>query len=108
MSSQMSDEEIRRKAWARVHAKRGFFIHLSVYIIVNAFLVCMWAVSMAGGNWGSGWGMHAGRGYFWPLWIIVFWGIGLVVHCLSVFVFHGNWEQKEVEKEVQRIKKSAG
>jgi len=36
---------------------------------------------------------------------MLFGGIGLVAHCLSVFVFHGNWEESEVEKEVQRIKK---
>jgi len=111
MSTQMTEDEIRNKARARVRARLGFFRHLAVYIIVNGFLVIIWAISSAGMWWawwgprysGSPWGFN-----FWPAWIMIFWGIGLVSHCLSVFVFHGNWEENEVEKEVRRIKKNQG
>lgn len=108
MSTQMSDDEIRKMAVRRVRRKKGFFSHLMVYIIVNAFLWCIWALSAGLFNWGPWWGMHDGRLYMWPLWVTVFWGIGLLFHCLSVFAFHGGWEQSEVEKEIQRIKKSGG
>jgi hypothetical protein len=109
MSNQMTDDEIRDKARARVHAKLGFFRHLTVYIIVNGFLVIIWAMSSAG-MWWAWWGpRYTGNPWplnFWPAWVMVFWGIGLVAHCLSVFVFHGNWEESEVEKEMQRIRKN--
>jgi uncharacterized membrane protein len=104
MSTEMSDEEIRRLATRRVRRKRGFFSHLIVYCVVNAFLWCMWALSASGIGAGYGWGMH-GTAYPWPVFMTVFWGIGLIFHCLSVFAFHGGWEQKEINKEIARLKK---
>jgi hypothetical protein len=108
MSTQMTDDEIRKIAVHRVRAKKGFFTHLTVYIIVNAFLVLIWAIGSSAAYYGPAWGMMSGRVYFWPAWVMAGWGIGLILHCLSVFVFHGSWEQNEVEKEVRRIKKNSG
>jgi uncharacterized membrane protein len=106
MSTEMSDEEIRRLAIRRVRRKRGFFVHLTVYLIVNAFLWCMWALSASGITAGYGWGMMRGAAFPWPVFTTVFWGIGLVFHGLGVFAFHGGWEQKEIDKEIARLKKS--
>ena len=103
MSTEMSDEEIRSLAIKRVRRKRGFFSHLTVYLIVNAFLWCMWALSASG----YGWGMH-GTSFPWPIFVTVFWGIGLVSHGLGVFAFHGGWEQKEIDREIEQIKKGKG
>src|SRR4051794_14107468 len=41
-------------------------IHLTVYALVNLFLIAIWAVS--------------GGGYFWPIWPILGWGIGVAAH----------------------------
>jgi class 3 adenylate cyclase len=41
-------------------------IHVSVYIVVNVMLIAIWAV--------------AGGGYFWPIWPILGWGIGVGCH----------------------------
>jgi len=101
MPTEMSDEEIRNLAIRRVRRKRGFFSHLTVYLVVNAVLWCMWALSSSAGY---GWGMH-GAAYPWPVFITVFWGMGLIFHGLSVFAFHGGWEQKEINKEIKQIKK---
>jgi hypothetical protein len=38
--------------------------HLRAYIAVNAMLVAIWALT--------------GAGYFWPIWPILGWGVGLV------------------------------
>ncbi len=38
--------------------------HLRAYIAVNAMLIAIWALT--------------GAGYFWPIWPILGWGIGLV------------------------------
>jgi len=95
MSVQMSDDEIRKLAQRRVAAKKGFFSNLASYIVINAMLVVIWALS--------------GGGYPWFLWVAGFWGVGLIFHALGVFVFPkegGDWEQAEIRKEMDRIKKS--
>lgn len=93
MTTQMSEQEIYQQARKRVEEKKGFFIHFTVYILVNILLVIIWATS--------------GAGYPWFLWPLGGWGIGLLFHFLGVFVFsrRSNWEKKEIEKEVERLKK---
>lgn len=93
MPEQLSDEELYRHARRRVAARKGFFVHLSVYIIVNALLVVIWATT--------------GAQYPWFIFPLAGWGIGLLFHCLGVFVFSGNtaWEQREIEKEVERMRR---
>lgn len=43
-----------------------FQLHVTVYVMVNLFLIMIW--------------MLAGFGSFWPIWTIVPWGFVLVVH----------------------------
>jgi len=74
MTTGMSEEEIYDKARKRVEEKKGFFIHLAVYICVNIGLVLIWAFA-------------AGGGYPWFFWPLGGWGIGLLFHFLEVFVF---------------------
>ncbi len=95
MSNSMSDEEIYQMAKRRVEDKKGFYVHFTVYIIVNIGLVLIWA-------------FPAGGGYPWFLWPLGGWGIGILFHFLGVFVFSrpGGWERREIEKEVERLKKS--
>lgn len=97
MSMKQSEEEIYEEAKKRVENKKGFFVHLTVYVLVNIFLVIIWAVTNPGG-------------YPWFIWSIIGWGIGIVIHCLNVFVFdrRTGWEQRELEKEVQKIKREQG
>ena len=94
MSTGMSEEEIYREARKRVEEKKGFFTHLAVYIIVNIGLVLIWA-------------FPAGGGYPWFLWPLGGWGIGILFHFLGVFVFprQSKWERREIEKEVERLRK---
>ncbi len=61
MADETSD---RQAAIERVKAKRGFKTHLVVYLVVNAALVGIWAAS--------------GAAYFWPIWSIGFWGMGVI------------------------------
>jgi len=94
MDIKRSEEEIYEEAKKRVDEKKGFFTHLIIYIIVNVFLIIIWAVTNPGG-------------YPWFIWPIIGWGIGLVIHALTVFVFNRKtgWEQRELEKEVQKLKR---
>jgi hypothetical protein len=65
------DDE-RRLARRRVQARRDFGSHLVAYVVVNAFLVLVWAVT--------------GAGYFWPIWVLGGWGVGLVLHAWDAFL----------------------
>ncbi len=69
----MTDQNDKREAAIkRVKARRGFRIHLAIYLVVNALLVVVWAMS--------------GAGYFWPIFAMLGWGIGLVFHGWSVYL----------------------
>ena len=57
--------EARREA-----ARRGFREHLRTYLMVMVLLVTIWALT--------------GMGYFWPVWPMVGWGIGLWSHAACV------------------------
>jgi 2TM domain len=71
----------------RLEARRDYWSHLVVYVVVNAFLIAVWAMT--------------GAGYFWPAWVIAGWGIGLVLHAWEVFVRKPVTEA-EVEAELRR------
>ncbi len=94
MSTQMSEQEIYQLAKKRVEEKKGFYIHFAVYVLVNIFLVIIWAAS--------------GAGFPWFIFPLGGWGIGVLFHFLGVFLFsrQSNWEKREIEKEVERLKKS--
>jgi hypothetical protein len=55
-----------------VKAKRDFKAHCVVYVMVNLLLVVIWAVT--------------GPGYFWPIWPIAGWGIGLAMIGWTVYM----------------------
>src|SRR3954453_15365042 len=50
-------------------------IHLTIYLIVNALLIGIWAAT--------------GGGYFWPIWPILGWGIGLGCHAAPLLATRG-------------------
>ena len=56
--TQMSEEEIHKIATERVKAKKGFFSHLTAYILVNLMLIAIW--------------YFTGAKYFWPMWSYYF------------------------------------
>jgi hypothetical protein len=100
MSSQLTEEEIRKMAQSRVAEKKAFFIHLTVYILVNALLVVIWAVTSS----------YSGYRFPWFIFPLAGWGIGLLIHCLATFVFPkagSDWERREIQKEMDRLKKGS-
>jgi len=62
----------RERARQRVRTRRDFGSHVVAYIVINAFLVGVWAFT--------------GAGYFWPAWVMAGWGAGLVLHAWDAFV----------------------
>ncbi len=74
MSPDRANEVVdeREVARRRVQNRRDFTSHLVAYVVINAFLVGVWTVT--------------GAGYFWPVWIIGGWGVGLVLHAWDAFL----------------------
>lgn len=76
---------------AEQHVKqvRDFLYHLMVFIVVNALLVIIDLRET---------GEQAVLGLDWAYWVILFWGMGLAGHGISVF--YGNYK---VAKEYERL-----
>jgi hypothetical protein len=89
----MTDREFRA-ARKQVKKKKGFFIHLAVFLSTALFFFLM-NVATSPGDW---W-------WFFPM---LPWGIGLAIHYLVVFGFPGSgvlsreWEEKEMQKELRQ------
>lgn len=83
----MTNEQ-RLEAIDRIRAKRGFYWHFGIYLIVNAALVLIWALTWTG--------------YFWPAWVILGWGIGVLSHGLVVFVGSRPITEGQIEREIKR------
>jgi hypothetical protein len=94
MSVDTSDKELYEQARKRVAEKKAFFTHFLTYIVVNSGLFFIWLMTDPGG-------------YPWFIWPIFGWGIGLVFHFLGVWVFDRktDWEKREIEKEMERLRK---
>ena len=92
MAYQMSEEQIYEEAKRRVEAKKGFYIHLTIYICVNVFLINIWAFA-------------SGGGFPWFIFPLGGWGIGLLFHGLGVFVFDRKSNRAAIEKEAERIRR---
>ena len=77
----------RAAARHRIQTRRDFASHLVAYIVFNAFMVGLWAIT--------------GAGYFWPAWLMALWGIGLVLHAWDAF-----WRRPitdaDIEAEIAR------
>jgi hypothetical protein len=86
------DEELYERAKKRVEETKGFYIHLGVYLIVNAALFTINMITNPDSLW-----------FYWPL---IGWGIGLAIHAFSFFIegrFLGpEWEEKKVKEIMSR------
>ncbi|GAA3604368.1 hypothetical protein GCM10022419_106370 [Nonomuraea rosea] len=52
--------------------KLGLWLHLLCYVVANIAQVVVWMV-------------YTPERFFWPLWSIIFWGIGLAFHVYGVY-----------------------
>ena len=87
----MTDEILMKKAKIRVGAKLVFRIHVTAFICVNILLIGIY--------------LATGRGnYFWPIWVISGWGIGLLMHIIVHTLLFGKTSGKAVQAEYQRLK----
>jgi len=86
-----SETELRDRAVRRLKKVRDFHTHLLVYVLVNSFLVVIWAASSP-------------HGFFWPVFPIGGWGIGLVMNAWDVYVA-GDFGEDKIQREMQRLQR---
>jgi len=91
MAKQMTEEQIYEAASKKVRDRKRFYGGLATYLIVNAVLIVIWALS--------------GQGYPWFLWPLGIWGVFVLGDYLRIFVFGKGSDQQAIEKEVEKMKR---
>ena len=80
--------DLRAMAVERLERKRDFHAHLLAYVLVNAMLIGIWFVS--------------GADFFWPIFPLLGWGIGLGFHAWDTYRNHEITEE-QIEREMRRL-----
>ena len=80
---------LRERAVKRLKKRRDFFGHLLVYVLVNAFLVVIWALGDS-------------DGFFWPVFPIVGWGIAVVMNAWDVYR-NDEFDEDQIRREMGRL-----
>lgn len=81
-----SDYETAR---ARLMRKRKFKGDVAAYVVINAFLVGIWALS--------------GFGYFWPGWALAGWGVLLLLDGWDAF-YRRDVTEEDIQRELHSSK----
>lgn len=90
----MENDERYLRAKKRVENLKGFYIHLTAYVLVNTFILFINLSTFEGEWW-----------FFYPL---GGWGIGLIIHGLTVFAsgtFGADWEERKIKEYMEKDKR---
>lgn len=79
----------REQAIERLKKRRDFHNHVVVYVVVNAALWGIWAIT--------------GAGYPWPAWVTGGWAIGLLLNAWEVY-YRTPITDAEVQREIERMR----
>ena len=85
------ENEMRERAIKRLKKRRDFKGHLLVYTLVNTALVVIWAVTSS-------------DNFFWPVFFIVFWGIGVVMNAWDVY-FAEDFDEEDINREIEHLQR---
>jgi 2TM domain-containing protein len=88
MVSDTREQATRDRAVAQLKKRRDFRGHLLVYVLVNAFLVVIWAITDS-------------HGFFWPVFPIGIWGIGVVMNAWDVY-WRPQFTEEDIRREIER------
>ena len=87
-----SEEELRKQAISSLKKKENFKKTLAAYVIVNAFLIVIWAISDSDN--------------FWPIWVIGGWGIGLAFQAWDAYGRRSTVSEAKIAEEMNKIRGS--
>ena len=90
----MSADEVRD----HVRSLKHFYRDVVFYVVMNIALILIWAIS--------------GGGYFWPIWVIVGWGLSLGMRALHIGIFphlqemlpfmKDEWEENKIKEMMDK------
>jgi hypothetical protein len=86
------DVELRRLAIRRADMKLAFRSHLMAYVIVNAGLVAI--------------NLLTSDDYFWFIWPMLGWGIGLAAHGATVYMDGEGMRDRMIEQELEKLRRT--
>jgi hypothetical protein len=86
-----TSEALRQQAIQRLKKRRDFGGHVLVYLMVYTFLVIIW--------WMTGW-----DSFFWPVFPIVFWGIGVVMNAWDVYG-PSTFDEAAIRREMEHLQR---
>ncbi|WP_245233038.1 2TM domain-containing protein [Maribacter forsetii] len=103
--SMVDESDALANAEKKVKDLKGFYIHLTVYILVNIFIVAMNVMIRI---W-EGESLYDALVNFGTFITPFFWGIGLVFHAVKVFDYHPvlgkDWEARQISKYMEEDKR---
>ena len=88
-------EALREQALRRLTKRRELKTHVVVFTLVNLTVWGIWAAIAA----------TSGSSWPWPLFLTLFWGIGLVMNAWDVY-FRKPITEHELEREIDRLEGS--
>lgn len=101
---ELSKLKIAKKKVAQI---KGFYTHLTVYLIINTMIIIIKIVGTT----------CYGESFMGPFWHFstftnwFFWGIGLFFHGLKVYsrnsTFSKEWEERQIQKYIEKDKQEA-
>ena len=91
LSRSEQESALRERAIKRLKKRHDFHAHLLVYVLVNSFIVVVWAVTNAG--------------FFWPIFPMVGWGIGVVMNACDVYG-GDELDEASIAREMDRLKQT--
>ena len=83
------EQDLRQRAVQRLEAKRGLMGHVLAYVMFNLLLIAIW--------WTTS------RGFFWPVFPLFGWGIGLAFHAWDVLSPAPG--PRQIEAEMERLRR---
>jgi hypothetical protein len=83
----------REAAIKRIKRKRQFQYQLIVYVLINLLLWVIWAAT--------------GLGFPWPIFVTVFWGIGIASQAWMIYRGAAPITEAQIEREMGRGSESS-
>ncbi len=94
---ELYNQEKFKRAKRQIERLKGFYIHLAVYVAVNAFILV---------------NIYLNTDNFWEwghFFTLFGWGIGVVFHATRTFnfnpFFNKKWEERQIQKYIEEDKK---
>ncbi len=90
----MNDQQRYERAKGKVQELKAFYGNLIAFVLVNLLLFVINLLSSPD-SW-------------WFYWVTIFWGIGLIIHAVSVFgggkFLGSDWEEKKIQEYMDKDK----